>query len=352
MGPTTVSWRPRRLRGTRAAARSLVRGAPRGSGAASASDGTTIAARWASSHRQGAPGQSARRRDRRRRRRLPPRARDGRRCAGRAPAGRSSVPPRARWSRDRRRLRPRSSPGPGGALQPEAKPRLAPTRGGLGSSPDERQLEPARVDLRAERGERVGALPRVVRPADGRHADRPVAERLALRRRVEDRGVGGVADHDRGGELDAEPTVCVKAETGTGARWRAPAPRSSRRSGDRCRGRSRGRGRSGRPPVDHRPSRRAKRSARRSKLKELKRQRSVAPEITLCSTLRPRRPSSAARARTNWCPPRGRWRVLVEDREVRAPGTRGAYVTERLEPGADALERRARMHDRGSRLRP
>ena len=141
------------------------------------------------------------------RRRPRRRAPGARRSGGRAPGGRTRAPRGARSSTGRRGSRRRSSPAPRRrsasssdasgpiVVQPVSPSGARPTkvssyRPGSAAAPSARRTSAPLRGL----SDQLAATTRT----------RPPVDRLALRRRVEDRRVGRVRDHDRVGEGDPE----------------------------------------------------------------------------------------------------------------------------------------------------
>ena len=79
-------------------------------------------------------------------------------------------------------------------------------------APGERQLVARVVEVAVEPGERLTALAGVVRPARRDQPDPPPLERLAARRRMEDRRIDGVRDDHRVAELEPELAVLLERE--------------------------------------------------------------------------------------------------------------------------------------------
>ncbi len=76
---------------------------------------------------------------------------------------------------------------------------------------DEGQSRQRRVEVGVEPGQDVSALPRVLRPARRDDAERTAGDRLVCVRRMEDRRIDGVRDHDRVSERDPELGVLLEA---------------------------------------------------------------------------------------------------------------------------------------------
>ena len=78
--------------------------------------------------------------------------------------------------------------------------------------PCERELEPVGIEVPVEPGERLRALAGIVRPAARDQPHPPPLQRIAARRRMEDRRVDRVRDDDRLPQLEAELAMLRERE--------------------------------------------------------------------------------------------------------------------------------------------